>query len=232
MAILQLVSERRITQDTKLSTIFGPNIRSGHVTIGQLLRQTSGIEDYITSLHGGESADQVLSWTLNRRVGAAPAFKYSNSNYFLLGRVIERVTGEAYWTYISRHIARPMGLSSLRAGSFSANPLVSSSIAYSAGGLDADLADMMRWSSGLLGSDVSAPANKIIRMATGGPYFAGFYIRRMGNDTLLVHDGLIARYRSFQIIDVTHRTGVVVLGTDGADVTEQGIQCFRSLRGG
>lgn len=86
------------------------------VTIEHLLTHTSGIPDYITF------PDFVPTWTqsttpeqLIARFKTMPLefspgslFRYSNSGYILLGYIIERVTGEAYATFLQKNIFGPL----------------------------------------------------------------------------------------------------------------------------
>jgi D-alanyl-D-alanine carboxypeptidase len=92
------------------------------LTIRQLLFQTSGLADYY---EGGVAEDllrgkdyaydlpQVLDWARRRPPQAAPdsgKAHYSDTNYQLLGAVIEAVTGQAYGDALQARICGPLGL--------------------------------------------------------------------------------------------------------------------------
>ncbi len=109
---------------------FVPGLPWGNkVTIAELLNHTSGIPDYIDSVPGmlGDNcpspfgsmarcprfgAAQVLKWLSCQRLQFVPGaqWSYSSSGYYLLGLVIEKVTGQPYANYLSAHILRPLGL--------------------------------------------------------------------------------------------------------------------------
>jgi CubicO group peptidase (beta-lactamase class C family) len=88
------------------------------ITVRQLMTHTSGLGSYFNETYFRSSRD------LFRRLddykpliqGDKPAFtpgerfKYSNSGMFLLGVVIEKVTGEDYFDYIRRTIYAPAGM--------------------------------------------------------------------------------------------------------------------------
>lgn len=107
--------------------------RTGDITIRHLLSQTSGLADYFQGRpHGGTSLESALlsgtdrAWTpdeaieLARRIG--PAFPpghrrralYSDTNFQLLGLVIETVLGVPYAVALDREIAQPLGLAHTR----------------------------------------------------------------------------------------------------------------------
>jgi CubicO group peptidase (beta-lactamase class C family) len=107
--------------------------RTGAVTIEHLMSQTSGIADYFQGrLPGGRSLETALlsgsdrSWStvealdMARSIGAAftPGARrralYSDTNYQLLGMVIEHVTGETYADALRREITEPLHLGATR----------------------------------------------------------------------------------------------------------------------
>jgi D-alanyl-D-alanine carboxypeptidase len=91
------------------------------VTILQLLNHTSGIRDFddigdrYFALAGREVPQrEVLSLIRDQPLDFTPGSRwyYSNTGYYLLGVLLERVTGKTYADYIRDEIARPAGLTS------------------------------------------------------------------------------------------------------------------------
>lgn len=86
----------------------------------QLLHHTGGLRDYIglLAMHGRDIGDSATSFealvALARQ--RAPDFKagiryeYSNTGYFLLGIVIERVSGQSMAQFAQEQIFRPLGM--------------------------------------------------------------------------------------------------------------------------
>ncbi|MFD0124412.1 serine hydrolase domain-containing protein [Streptomyces virginiae] len=116
--VLQLVGEGRFTLDTPVQELL-PGTLPAHwkpITVGQLLSHTSGIQEPCVAFVDGEAPtpEQVVAhWTDPRC--AAPQYpvrvqRYNGANYFLLGMVVEKVTGRSYADEIRRRIARPLGL--------------------------------------------------------------------------------------------------------------------------
>ena len=103
--ILQLVDEGRISLDDPVSR-YRPDVPNGeNITIAQLLDMTSGLANYTEDLGLNEQMDsnpgRVWSPEELLAIGLAepPAFPpgegflYSNTNYVLLGVIIEQLTG-------------------------------------------------------------------------------------------------------------------------------------------
>ena len=87
------------------------------ITLRTLLNQTSGLADYTTftaatSWVGGVTQQTVLTQIAQASVEFAPgsAYSYSDSNYFVLGAVIEAVTSQSYASYLETQVLQPLGL--------------------------------------------------------------------------------------------------------------------------
>jgi D-alanyl-D-alanine carboxypeptidase len=120
--VLQLAADGRLSLNDSVQkwlpgALNGPGYDPAQVTIRQLLRQTSGIPDY-TSAQGfltEQSLEQ--TWQPQQLVDLAlqqgppvHGWLYSNTNYILLGMIIQKVTGQSPITEISRRILEPLGL--------------------------------------------------------------------------------------------------------------------------
>lgn len=89
------------------------------ITITHLLTHTSGIKSY-TSLEGfGEnwskrdlSHDELIALFKDHPLEFEPGsqFRYNNSGYLLLGRIIEAVSGMSYEAFVRTQIFQPLGM--------------------------------------------------------------------------------------------------------------------------
>lgn len=97
----------------------------GHViTLRQMLHHTSGLRDFLdlVYLSGRDALDfnspQEILKLITRQKGLnnAPGdeFIYSNTNYFLLGVVIQRATRQSLAEFAARNIFRPLGMAHTR----------------------------------------------------------------------------------------------------------------------
>lgn len=124
--ILQLVQEGHFSLDDSVESILPGVIPNGsQISIRQLLNHTSGLFDYIQAqnpsfLYVVEIANPFRQWTYQELIAIANAnppyfapgdgFKYSNTNYVLLGMIIEKVTGNTYAQAVTSRILGPLGL--------------------------------------------------------------------------------------------------------------------------
>ncbi len=112
--VYQLVDEGRLTLDTPLGRFFPRIPAADSITMRDLLGHTSGIGDFVP----GMNPERALSRdSLLTRITAAPRQfspgtrrRYSNSNYLLLGYVVESLTGSTYAEQLARRVVRPAGL--------------------------------------------------------------------------------------------------------------------------
>ncbi|MEO8205466.1 MAG: serine hydrolase domain-containing protein, partial [Chthoniobacterales bacterium] len=132
--ILRLTEEGKLRLDSTLSeTLPADQIRgfNGNITVRQLLSHRSGLPDYWTDgpLDGKKSnaflrrflAEPQHFWQSNemlafaRDIPAKPAgrgFNYSDTNYVLLGLIIERITGHSLQRVFREMIFEPLGMQS------------------------------------------------------------------------------------------------------------------------
>ncbi|MFF4404747.1 serine hydrolase domain-containing protein [Streptomyces sp. NPDC001262] len=123
--VLQLVAEHKLGLDDAIEQHLPGLVPNGeHITVRQLLAHTSGLADYLTDvLMKRENAVrdlQTATYTPRDLVAIAaepgPKFapgtswSYSNTNYVVLGLLIEKTTGHSLGQEIGRRIVRPLHL--------------------------------------------------------------------------------------------------------------------------
>jgi len=164
--ILQLAEERRLTLDDNLGKWIEdyPNIESG-ITIRQLLNHGSGLYNYTDSdFWDAVDANPDHVWTPSEIltyvkpppfVGFSPP-KYSNTNYILLGMVVEVVTGNTFQQELQQRIIGPLHLDRTRLvtdnfqseswadSTFLANSMYSGF--WAAGAIASTAEDIAKWS--------------------------------------------------------------------------------------
>ena len=128
VVVLQLVEEGRIELDRPLleqvpigAAIVDPRMYS--ITVRQLLSHTSGLPDaYPRFFAGGASSwQQAAALGLGDVLPGQPGtfFDYSNTNYCLLGLLIEHVDGRPYEDAVNARVLAPLGIVGPRlAGTF------------------------------------------------------------------------------------------------------------------
>jgi CubicO group peptidase (beta-lactamase class C family) len=112
--IYQLIDERRLSLDTRLSRFFPQLPNSTSITIRDLLGHTSGLADYSRGLDVFVplSRDSLLRRIAMPSMQFPPGTerRYNNSNYLLLGYIAESLTESSYATQLERRIVKPIGL--------------------------------------------------------------------------------------------------------------------------
>ncbi len=120
MAVMQLVEAGKIDLDAPVSNYLEAfsGRPAGAITIRQLLSHTSGF----STLQGNASHTDITGGPdeLARRVDqlaeVEPAhepgakWEYSNTNYQILGRLVEVVGGQDYQSYVTENILEPIGM--------------------------------------------------------------------------------------------------------------------------
>lgn len=180
LAVAQLVQEGRVRFGDTLVRYL-PELadqKFAHtVTIANLLTHTSGIgeywdEEYEKHWHDIRTLKQFLPFVIKAGTHFKPGeqFEYCNSNYILLGLVLEAVTGMPYEAVLARRIFEPLGMrdtglfpyddrDSLQATNLTGGPHAWREAdrgfrGSSAGGCLSTLSDMLRFARGLVGGRI------------------------------------------------------------------------------
>lgn len=121
VSIAQLVEQGRISYDDPLSKYLPdyPNAAAAQkIRIRHLLTHTSGLGSYFNDEFFRSSRDRfrTVDEMMELAKGDSLAFEpgtrwsYSNTGMLVLGKVIEVVTGQDYFTYVREHITKPLGM--------------------------------------------------------------------------------------------------------------------------
>jgi CubicO group peptidase (beta-lactamase class C family) len=244
-AIMLLVEAGKIALDERLANHFGWLPKEwADVTVRHLLTHTSGIPEQ--QWKGGilefdrfeQDQREVVKTAFGLPMLAKPGekFAYSNVGYRLLGMLIEKVSGQSYWDYLSEHIFRPIGMEATRnsdpktvilnrargygiSGSQHENrePVTASS-AFAQGALISSVLDMVKWdaalnSEGLLRratlDQMWTPAR--LNDGTTYPYGFGWYLRPIPGHRTVAHGGGLPGFATFIWRFIDDQLTVIVL---------------------
>ena len=115
-AMMQLVEQDRVELDAPvvryIPEFAGPG--KERVTIRHLLTHSSGLPSWRPLYKEATAADTAVSIVFATPLDTAPGARmvYSDLGAILLGKVVERVSGEALDAYLSRHVFGPLGMTS------------------------------------------------------------------------------------------------------------------------
>jgi len=120
-ATTRLVAEEKLSLDKTLAEYI-PEVAdriefADRITLKMMLQHRSGILDYSSEPEvTGETFDDYLSFAA--RIYDKPAvfepnkkYRYSNTNYLLIGEIIDRTLGYSHHTYVRDELLTPLGLS-------------------------------------------------------------------------------------------------------------------------
>ncbi|QBY04460.1 serine hydrolase [Thalassotalea sp. HSM 43] len=119
VAILMLMEQEKLKLGDRIDLYVSDLVEdTAAVTIEQLLNHTSGIPSYtgmpnwLTQMKQDKSPTEMLAYFKDAPLEFTPGsqFKYNNSGYFLLGMIIEKVSGQSYEAFIEENIFTPLGM--------------------------------------------------------------------------------------------------------------------------
>lgn len=118
--VLQMVDEGVVDLDSPLSTYLPDTPIGADATVRQLLGHDSGIPNYTDQLafmeavvadpSGAVPLQDVLDSVADVPAGEVGVFSYSNTNYILLGQMIEELEQDSLNNVLARRITTPLGL--------------------------------------------------------------------------------------------------------------------------
>lgn len=185
-AIMLLVERGEIKLDDKLARFFPEFPRGREVDIQQLLNHTSGIHSY-TEAETFHDRDERLTYTLEQVLRLiqtqdtlydfAPGtrFYYNNSGYFILGAIVEKVSGKSFAEFLRDELLSKIGTTSTaldndvdivarrargyelverRPGVFMPASFASMTMPGGAGAIRASLKDVLIWQTSLFAGKV------------------------------------------------------------------------------
>jgi len=195
------------------------------VTIEHLLTHTSGIRNYtelphfVERMNSDVSVEDGIAFFKDAKPEFAQGdrFAYSNSNYFLLGAIIERVSGMPYADFMASKVFEPLQLTHTRIETGAApadvigytqerrkvtvSPDYSMRWPYAAGALRTSVDDLALWDQAIVHGKLLKPESWQ-RMATSyrlhgiraTGYGYGFFIRSIRGKAALEHGGDIGGF--------------------------------------
>lgn len=116
--IFDLIEKNKLTLSTKLSTFFPTVANAQIITIEHMLSHRSGIFNHTNDSRywrymndkqtPQQMVDRIVDYTSAFEPGSK--YEYSNSNYLLLGYIIEKITGKTYQQYLQTQITDKLAL--------------------------------------------------------------------------------------------------------------------------
>jgi CubicO group peptidase (beta-lactamase class C family) len=246
--IMHLQEKGKLNTQDKVSKYFPQLPFADSITIYNLMTHTSGIFNYTNNPDFMKSEavkpanqEKIFALFQNKPLEFPPGskFNYSNSNYMLLGYIIEKASGMPYETLARQVILQPFGMKTagfdfanlkspdratgyhfINGDKYEAAGIVDSSVAYAAGSLFGSAKDLYAWHTALQqGKLLSAQSWKQVYTPFHNKYAFGWNVDSMYGKQVMQHGGGIfgftSMFKRFPQDDVV----VIVLSNNSSSVT-------------
>ena len=255
--IVLLAQQGKLSLDSTLDTFF-PEFPSyaKTITVRHLLNHTSGIRDYLVlaSLSGLGDEDfytdeDVMKWLVHQEeLNFKPGDEhlYSNSGYWLLGQIVQKVTGTSMADYAMKEIFKPLGMNNThfhndytaivknRASGYYPTPYGGFQISMTTlnmigdGGIFTTIEDLKKWDDAYYDSKIltedfwkTMTTTTILNDGTANEYASGLEVGVYDGHKIISHGGAFVGFRAqkFQFPD-DHFTVVVLANRGDANPNE------------
>jgi CubicO group peptidase (beta-lactamase class C family) len=237
-AILKLAEQGQLALEDPVKKHY-PNAPASWdaITVFQLLTHTSGIPNVTSApdfaqwkMHPS-TPEQTLAHVRDKSLEFTPGARmsYSNSNYVLLGLLVERLSGKSYAEYLRASIFEPLGMndsgydvsavilpqraSGYTAGARANAPYTDMTVPHGAGGLYSTTEDLLRWTQGLFGGRL-LEAESLEKMITPhqSDYAFGVIVNAAGGRRSVSHGGGIEGFNTLLAYYPESKVTIAVLG--------------------
>jgi CubicO group peptidase (beta-lactamase class C family) len=261
-AILLLAEDGKLSTADKVSKYYPELTGAGAITLLDLMNHTAGYQDYAAldypdrkSLAAPVTPEKIIRAYAARPLAFAPGtnWSYSNTNYMILGRVVERASGESLRDFFARRIFKPLAMRNtfyppfaddnrLAAGytSFALSEpeaiAADARWAFAAGGLLSTPTDLLKWNLALMDGEILKPeslklmteARKLADGSDSG-YAGGLFVSIDPNGVeSWEHGGATSGFLAENLIIPATRSAIVVLSN--ADFVLPGAELFGKLK--
>ncbi len=242
--LLLLAEDGKLSVMDKVAKYYPDLTRAGDITLLDLMNHVSGYPDYYPldfvdlRMLKPIAVDEVIRMYGTGKLDFEPGtrYSYSNTGYDLLGRVVEKVSGEPFGAFLSRRILRPLGLTrttyepDTRGDGFArgytsfalgspepAAPEAKSWVA-AAGAIYSTAGDLARWDLALMSGKVLKPESyrlmttpRTLSDGKSSGYGCGLSIGERSGKTVLSHNGAVAGFLAYNIMVPDSKTAVVLI---------------------
>jgi CubicO group peptidase (beta-lactamase class C family) len=248
-AVLLLQQQGKLSIDDPVAKYFPNLTRANEVTLRNLMTMTSGYEDFAPQDYIIPAWRKPISPLANvtewasRPLDFAPGadWQYSNTNYVLLGLIVEKVTGQPLMQYIREHVLSPLHLDDvfnaytqrekLEVTGYVSNamapvrvlPLEGTGWYFGDGDLAMPASALAAWDIAIAQQKLLSPASYrqfetpfILQSGRDSNYGLGVFIHNLGTHLELEHGGEVGGYVTENIVFPDDGAAIVVLTNEVA----------------
>jgi CubicO group peptidase (beta-lactamase class C family) len=252
-AALLLEQEGKLSLGDPVSRWIGGLTSGDRVTLRQLLNHTSGYPDHYPQLYPAGprarpiSPDQIIAEWGRHPLLFEPGtrFSYSNFNYVLAGRIIEKAAGEPLFSFLQRRVFRPLGMTA--ALDLDALPAMRADVAagyirpalddlkvapdegrgwsFGAGNVIDTASDLATWDAAFLAGNLLGPMQMAEQVtppklpsSEHSSYALGLELETISGRKVYSHVGQGLGYLAINRIYPAERSAIVVLTNDSSSI--------------
>jgi D-alanyl-D-alanine carboxypeptidase len=245
--VLLLAEEGKLSVHDKVAKYYPNLTRASDITLYDLMTHTSGYPDYYPldfvdrRLQKPIELDKLIEEYAGRKLDFEPRtrWSYSNTGYTILGRVVEKVSGEPFGKFLRRRILKPVGMQlsefepkeddkrlargymSFALGPPELAPHEAEGWLYAAGGLCCAATDLAKWDLAMMEGKVLRPESWQLMTApvklTSGKtkeYGCGLGVLQRDGETVLRHGGSISGFLASNAMLPRTKSAVILLTND------------------
>lgn len=204
-AVMKLAEDGKLQLDDTLESYIPGFPQGDEITLHMLLSHTSGLTSNFPRT-AGLTLEQTIEAIKSKPLAFAPGadFKYSNSGYMLLGRIVELVSGMSYADFIQSHLIGPLHMADSGIADQHTRVIkgyVSKSDQWSlagtyytqpgSGGIYSTVDDLLKWDAALNTTDLlnQDSLNKLFTPYSYKNYGYGWMIDQTADRKIVFHNG-------------------------------------------
>ncbi len=244
-AILLLAEEGKLSLDDKVEKFLPGLTRGGDVTLRQLLSMTAGYQDYwpqdyvMPGMLKPVTPEEIVNRWARIPLDFEPgtAWQYSNTNYVIIGLVVQKAAGQPLFDFLQQRIFGTLGMTSIqnideaalgpadasrytRMASAPVRPAPKEGRGwiFAAGELAMTASDLAKWDISLIKRTVLKPESyraleteTLLANGAGTGYGLGVSVRLQGGHRILSHGGEVSGFTAQNVVYPDDGLAVVVL---------------------
>ena len=252
--IFLLAQDGKLSVHDKVAQYYPSLTRARDVTLLDLMNHVSGYPDYYpldfvdSRMESPIAADELIQRFAGGKLDFEPGtqWSYSNTGYVILGRVVEKVSGQRLGEFMTRRLLQPLGMDHSFFGppasgrgmaegytSFALGPATparpeAQGWLDGAAGLNCTALDLVKWDMALIdGRVLNAESYALMtqpRKLTEGrvrEYGCGIGVKIISHTLVLSHEGEVSGFQAWNVVVPATQSAVVILSnceeTDAVD---------------
>jgi CubicO group peptidase (beta-lactamase class C family) len=252
--VLLLAQDGKLSVHDKVAQYYPTLTRAGDITLLDLMNHVSGYADYYpldfvdSRMESPIAPDDLIQRYAGGKLDFEPGTKwsYSNTGYVILGRVVEKASGQTLGDFMTRRILQPLGMGhsffgpsvpgSGQAEGYTrfalgphgpARPEAQGWLTGAAG-LNCTALDLVKWDMALMdGRVLNAESYALMtqprKLAEGRAreYGCGIGVKIISNSLVLSHEGEISGFQAWNVaVPATHSAVVILSNCEEWDAVD------------